>query len=497
MLEVCIMQDRVGASIVEIITESLYDKPIVVFREYVQNAADSLREAESNCSANDLAIRIWENEGSIFFLDNGTGIKPVEFREKMGDIANSAKIRSKNLGYKGIGRLSGLSYCHKLRFINIVDFKNKVFQTYDIDCIKYMDLRRRGKLKDLLFPSLMDKISTFTTNPSANEIEDILSENKELFKIRNTGFLVVLSDITSVLENTLKEKDFLEDLAWLLPVPFDDDLRAPSGADSWHELFGDLENQPAFKNEFSIPAKAFDIQYNGSSLKRPITRSRIREYLCVSNLEEYAVCVHTFSNTGIAINNKNPFSGIRMYIDNILLCDETELIPALQQFNILSHTSNEAIQSVRGIGAMIYITDKINISANARRTFIDVTDEDSIKFLKLIGEFVESIIRARYAMSKYYSAQKKEASEQGQLRTLRNRAEEALMVLAQQDIKLDESILQDSELSKLKPTEQRQIIKAKISRIMNDKIKRYIEEEQDLDPSTCFDHFLSWLLSEK
>ena len=491
------MQERVGASIVEIITESLYDKPIVVFREYVQNAADSLREAEYNCPAEKLAIRIWKADETLFFLDNGTGIKHGEFANRMGTIANSAKSRSKNIGYKGIGRLSGLSYCDKLRFINIVDYKNKVFQSYEIDCLKYMELRKTGELSDLPFSSLMEKISCYDANPSVVSIETTIGINKELFEERNTGFLVVLNGITPVLKNAIQSKKFKEDLEWLLPVPFHEELRTSSSSDCWHELFEDLEQQPAFKNDFSAPAKAFDIQYNGVSLKRPITRNRIRDYLCKSNLEEYAVCVHTFSNAGIAISNKNSFSGIRMYIDNILLCDETELIPALQQFNILSHTSNEAIQSVRGIGAAIYITDKINISANARRTFIDVTDEDSIAFLKLIGEFVESVIQARYAMSKYYSAQKKELQEHEQLQDLKDKAEAALVKLAQQEIVLEDQPVPSSVFSELKPNEQRQVIKSKITKSMNEKIKRYVEEEQKLDPETCIDGFISWLLKSE
>ena len=491
------MQERVGANIVEIITESLYDKPIVVFREYVQNAADSLREAECNCRTQTLAIRIWKTDETLFFLDNGTGINPNDFADRMGTIANSAKSRSKNIGYKGIGRLSGLSYCNKLQFINIVDYGKKVFQTYEIDCLKYMELRKAGELNDLPFSSLMERISCHDASTSAPWIEDIIGKHQELFEKRNTGFLVVLNDISPVLENAIQEKKFKEDLEWLLPVPFHEELRNPSSSDYWHELFEDLELQPAFKNNFAAPAKAFDIQYNGCSLKRPIVRDRIRDYLCKSNLGEYAVCVHTFSNAGIAINNKNSFSGIRMYIDNILLCDETELIPALQQFNILSRTSNEAIQSVRGIGAVIYITDKINISANARRTFIDVTDEDSITFLKLIGEFVECIIQARYAMSKYYSAQKKELQEHEQLQDLKGKAEAALVKLAQQDVVLDDQPVQSSDYSKLKPNEQRQIIKAKITKSMNEKIKRYVEEEQNLDPESCVDGFISWLLQKK
>jgi len=491
------MQERVGASIVEIITESLYDKPIVVFREYVQNAADSLREAEGDCSVESLAIRIWKKDETLFFLDNGTGISPNEFTNRMGTIANSAKSRSKNIGYKGIGRLSGLSYCDKLQFINIVDYENKVFQTYEIDCLKYMELRKTGELNDLPFSSLMEKISCYDENPSSVPIEAIIDINNELFEERNTGFLVVLNGITPVLKNAIQDKNFREDLEWLLPVPFHEELRTPSNANGWHELFEDLEQKPAFKNDFSAPAKAFDVRYNGDSLKRPIIRDRIRDYLCKSNLEEYAVCVHTFSNAGIAIDNKNSFSGIRMYIDNILLCDETELIPALQQFNILSRTSNEAIQSVRGIGAVIYITDKINISANARRTFIDVTDEDSIAFLKLIGEFVESIIQARYAMSKYYSAQKKERQEREQLRDLKGKAEAALVKLAQQEIVLEDQPVPSSVFSELKPNEQRQIIKAKITKSMNEKIKQYVEEEQNLDPENCIDSFLSWILKSE
>lgn len=491
------MQERVGASIVEIITESLYDKPIVVFREYVQNAADSLREAECNSPAQKLAIRIWKKDETLFFLDNGTGIKPNEFATRMSTIANSAKSRSKNIGYKGIGRLSGLSYCNKLQFINIVDFGNKVFQIYEIDCLKYMELRRAGKLNDLPFSLLMEKISFFDENPVAQSIEDLIGSNTELFEERNTGFLVVLNNITPVLRNAIQDKKFKEDLEWLLPVPFHEELRTPMDSDCWHELFEDLEQQPAFKNDLCVPAKAFDIQYNGYRLKRPIVRDRIRDYLCKSTLGEYAVCVHTFSNEGIAINNKNPFSGIRMYIDNILLCDETELIPVLQQFNILSRTSNEAIQSVRGIGAVIYITDKINISTNARRTFIDVTDEDSINFLKLIGEFVDSIIQARYAMSKYYSAQKKEQQEYAQLQDLKGKAEAALVKLAQQEIILNDQPELSSDFSTLKPNEQRQIIKSKIAKSMNEKIKRYIEEEHDLDPENCIDRFIAWLLGNE
>ena len=106
---------------------------------------------------------------------------------------------------------------------------------------------------------------------------------------------------------------------------------------------------------------------------------------------------------------------------------------------MISHTKNETIQALRGIGAMIYIVDKVNISANARRTFIDVTDDDSLNFLRLLGEFVESVFQARYALSRYYSAMKKDETQQEILNDLHDKAEDALIKLARQEVILEDA----------------------------------------------------------
>ena len=37
------IKNKVGAGILNAITESLYDNPIVVFREYVQNSVDAFK----------------------------------------------------------------------------------------------------------------------------------------------------------------------------------------------------------------------------------------------------------------------------------------------------------------------------------------------------------------------------------------------------------------------------------------------------------------------
>lgn len=489
------MRGKVGASIVEIITESLYDKPIVIFREYVQNAADSLINAKRDGASEGLSIEIWKEQNTLYFLDNGTGIAQDAFEEKMGSIAGSDKSRHKNIGYKGIGRLSGLSYCKQLHFINILDYHRGIFQTYSIDCIEYAKLRKEGQLNNLEFTALMKRISTLNEQPESGEIYTLLDLYKDMFRMRNTGFLVILDGISKVLSLAIGEKGFFEELGWLLPVPFKDELLTPNESDEndIDQLFCSLSSDPAFSNSPYVPAEAFHIAYNNNILYRPISRDFLREFVCRSDLEQYAVCVHNFSNSGIAINSKNSFSGIRLYIDNILLCNESELIPALQQFGMLSHPVNETIQTVRGIGAVIYIVDKVALSANARRTFIDVTDDDSFRFLQLVGEFVEDVYQARYALSNYNSARKKKEITQENLEALGEKARKALVRLARQEIDLEEDPVDQRDFSDLQSSEKKRLIKSKISKELNQRVKRYVEQATDFHLDTYFADFLTWL----
>lgn len=485
----------VGAGIVSIITESLYDKPIVVFREYIQNAVDALDIANSIENCGDFSAQIWMTDNSLFFLDNGTGIDSDRFQRTMESIADSGKKKTENLGYKGIGRLSGIPYCSELSFINIIDYSKRSFQEYTIDCNEYREIQRSDSYYDLDFDALMLRIGKLVENPNKDHILNATYEHSDLFTKRNTGFLVVLKDITSVLRSIIDDEQFPTDLGWLLPVPFLPELVTPSAENGQnYELFAELMNSNTFDKDTSIPARPFRIFYNKEQIYRPLKNNMFRTYLCKSTLEQYAVCVHTFSNKKIEIDRKNPFSGIRIYIDNILLCDENELIPALQQYGLIRQSTYEMIQSVRGIGAMIYIVDKINISANARRTFIDVTDEDSFNFLALIGEFVDNIFKARYALSGYDSAKRKEDTDKEKLDNLRQNAQQSLENLARSDITLEaEEKPEPIEFNFLPKAEQKRIVKNIITKGLNSHLKKYLSQIDEYNPDTCFNDFKIWL----
>ena len=178
----------------------------------------------------------------------------------------------------------------------------------------------------------------------------------------------------------------------------------------------------------------------------------------------------------------------------MLLCDEKELIQNLENYGLLEHTSNGQLQSVRGIAAMIYITDKVGISANARRTFIEVTDSASIDFLKMLAEFVNKIYETRYALSNYVSAKKKQQVSEEKLKELRTKALENLQDLAKENIELTiEDGDEENNFNNMSVTEKKRYLKKKISTQLDSKVKEYILQLDSLEFSGAYEKFIRWL----
>lgn len=170
---------RVGSGIINVITESLYDNPIVVFREYVQNSVDSLYKLRD---ASGSEIRIYYTGNSLYFADNGNGIIKDLFDAQMGGIANSSKSKSSNLGYKGIGRLSGLPHCDCLRFFNILDYSKNEFQQYSLDGKKYTKEKNTEQIQNLTVEEFLAMLSSSSINyQDINMYLNISDEVKRFF----------------------------------------------------------------------------------------------------------------------------------------------------------------------------------------------------------------------------------------------------------------------------------------------------------------------------
>ncbi len=112
---------RIGKNVIETLTSGMYEDARFVFREYVQNSADQIDEAVrlgvlSNRQDGLIHISIDYDNQEIIIEDNATGIKSENVYSVLGNIALSEKDRTKNKGFRGIGRLGGLGYCDQLIF---------------------------------------------------------------------------------------------------------------------------------------------------------------------------------------------------------------------------------------------------------------------------------------------------------------------------------------------------------------------------------------------
>ena len=286
--------------------------------------------------------------------------------------------------------------------------------------------------------------------------------------------------------NTINDDDFIQQLGWLLPVNFSDDLYESET----RELFEEIT---AMDNSGVIPAQFCNIYYNEQKIYRPIRKEMLRDYVCKCDFK-YAVGFHTFNGDRIAIDKNNGFSGIKIYIDNMLLCDEKELIQSLENYGLLGHTTNGQLQSVRGIAAMIYITDKVSISANARRTFIEVTDSNSIELLEMLAEFVNRIYDTRYALSNYVSAKRKQQVGEEKLEELRAKALVNLRNLAKENIELTiEDGDEENDFNNMSVTEKKRRIKKKISAQLDSKLKEYLKQLDTFELSDSYEKFVKWI----
>lgn len=110
----------IGKNIIENLTTAMYENLLIVYREYVQNAADSIDKAVKQGLIDrnhaEIYVDIDTSKRYISIEDNGAGISADIFVKTMSSIADSPKDPSENKGFRGIGRLGGISACRELRF---------------------------------------------------------------------------------------------------------------------------------------------------------------------------------------------------------------------------------------------------------------------------------------------------------------------------------------------------------------------------------------------
>jgi hypothetical protein len=111
----------VGKDVLELLSSSMYVDPITIFREYVQNAADSVDEARQlgvlhRNQRGLVEISLDPAHRAIRIRDNGTGVPSDDFERRLLSFGASSKRGTASRGFRGVGRLAGLGYCQELIF---------------------------------------------------------------------------------------------------------------------------------------------------------------------------------------------------------------------------------------------------------------------------------------------------------------------------------------------------------------------------------------------
>jgi len=164
---------EVGKYTLESLTTGMYEQPLIIYREYIQNAVDSLEEATRRDLLASLNMRINisvdTDERAIRITDNGVGIPERSAVRVLMSVGSSEKLHDVNRGFRGIGRLGGLSYCKILCFETSAAGED-VATCVTFDC---------GELKRLLVPGNEDRLSMTEVIEKVTGVQTLHAERNE------------------------------------------------------------------------------------------------------------------------------------------------------------------------------------------------------------------------------------------------------------------------------------------------------------------------------
>ena len=115
----------VGVDVVALVTSGMYTDPLVVYREYIQNAADAIHGGRSR-EDGEAEVVVGYAEARVTIRDNGPGLSLEQAKRALVPIASSQKRRGEGRGFRGIGRLAGLAFGKSVTFLSRAEAEARV-----------------------------------------------------------------------------------------------------------------------------------------------------------------------------------------------------------------------------------------------------------------------------------------------------------------------------------------------------------------------------------
>lgn len=306
---------KIGKFILDSLAIGMYNDPLMVIREYIQNSVDAIDQFNSNNGHPPLSHRIDINidilERSLSIKDNAGGIPYSKTYDILHSVGESTKLKSINRGFRGIGRLGGLGYCDELKFITKAK-KENIYSVSRWDCNKLQNLiGANSNSHDALH--VIKEISSLT-NHNYDE-----SENDHFF-------LVEMSNVKNCMRVLLDVPRIKKYLSQVAPVPFNKSFK-----------FAELIDLELKKNVNSY--STYQIFVNGEQIFKPYANSfslstkhhlndEIKDIDFVNFQDGDQLLAYGWigqTNLFGTMNSSNLFDGIRLRSGNILVGDKSLL----------------------------------------------------------------------------------------------------------------------------------------------------------------------------
>ena len=446
---------QIGKYTLESLTTGMYSDPKIIYREYIQNSVDSLEEAvrqnivESNGMRIDIIV---DDEASyISIRDNGIGIPSASAVSTLMNIGSSNKRHSNNRGFRGIGRLGGMSYCGQLVFTTSAeDEPTKTIISFDC-----------AKLRRLLVPGENEDMDLATVLETVTQVK----EEKE--KLEKHYFTVEMFDVSnfSDLLNIESVKSYITQVA---PLPYKTRkfVYASEIHNYLHENGYDVEEFPIFLGESPTDLepiyKPNRHRYHSDRNKKKNDEILSMKYFKVEVGDElFALGWYGISNWLGSIS-EHEISGIRVRKGNILIGDNRTLNSIFKEARFNGWTQGE----------LFIVTDKL--VPNARRDDFE-QNEAYYSIMDALSDGVGTEITKliREASTHRNDSSAKVINEvQKKIKTARETVEEGF------NSSLDKSrLLEDltDAVEKLKATKVREELKEKKKEV-EDLLARTIDE---------------------
>lgn len=178
-------EEFVYGSVLEALTQGLYPEKRHVLREFVQNAFDALQElrrSHKDVPLHPITVRL--EPPSITVFDQGIGMSEKQMREYRY-LGFSQKDPALNVGFRGIGKFSGVAVAKKIVVTSTRLGNSKEHQvTIDAEGIfNHLKNETNAVLNDLLarHSTVSEKPAKPTDHYTMVELREIRDDSKSLF----------------------------------------------------------------------------------------------------------------------------------------------------------------------------------------------------------------------------------------------------------------------------------------------------------------------------